>query len=371
MIDVAARDWEAIVRAECPAAAHAVHLERANPLFACRRAMEEARRYFVETGAYTRHGIAWAEIDRVRARFAELVGVSARHVVFCVDPRHLGGSTRDLTTDFGMDGMPRRDGGGALIAAHGVVAAVTPHAVGDREAIEAGAASGAGVLALGGALDVLAEIGIEAATRRVHDLVTQLHRDLDRHHLDLVVRRPRTVIVRVEQPKVVADRLASTGVVASVEPDGIGVSVHLFTREGDLDRAVSTLAAIARGEDVEPPPRRAGPLVCVDLNGVLDAYEGWKGAEHWDPPAPGAAEFLRALADRGCRIILFTTRYYRDAWRWLETHGLAPLVDQVTDRKPAADVFVDDRAVAFDGDFAAALRRVEAFAPHWQRRVRA
>ena len=30
------------------------------------------------------------------------------------------------------------------------------------------------------------------------------------------------------------------------------------------------------------------PIVCVDLNGVLDAYTGWKNADHWDPPRPGA-----------------------------------------------------------------------------------
>jgi len=30
------------------------------------------------------------------------------------------------------------------------------------------------------------------------------------------------------------------------------------------------------------------PIVCVDLNGVLDAYTGWKHAGHWDPPRPGA-----------------------------------------------------------------------------------
>lgn len=25
------------------------------------------------------------------------------------------------------------------------------------------------------------------------------------------------------------------------------------------------------------------PIVCVDLNGVLDAYTGWKHEEHWRP----------------------------------------------------------------------------------------
>jgi len=107
-------------------------------------------------------------------------------------------------------------------------------------------------------------------------------------------------------------------------------------------------------------------IVCVDLNGVLDAYTGWRGAEHFDPPRPGAREFLAALRERGLRIVIFTTRYPDDVWRWLRQHGLADFVEDVTDRKPAAHVFVDDRAVCFRGDFGATLHEIDAFAAHWE-----
>jgi hypothetical protein len=109
-----------------------------------------------------------------------------------------------------------------------------------------------------------------------------------------------------------------------------------------------------------------GPIVCVDLNGVLDAYAGWQGARHFDPPRPGARAFLEALRGRGYRIVIFTTRYEPDVRAWLDTHGLADLVDAVTDRKPAAHVFVDDRAVCFRGDFEATLRDIDAFSAHWE-----
>jgi hypothetical protein len=108
------------------------------------------------------------------------------------------------------------------------------------------------------------------------------------------------------------------------------------------------------------------PIVCVDLNGVLDAYTGWRGPEHWDPPRAGAEEFLRALNDRGYRVVLFTTRYAADAHAWLAAHGLSRYVAEVTDRKLAAHVFVDDRAVCFQGDFAATLEQVVRFAAHWE-----
>jgi hypothetical protein len=114
-------------------------------------------------------------------------------------------------------------------------------------------------------------------------------------------------------------------------------------------------------------PDVSRPIACVDLNGVLDAYTGWQGAEHFDPPRPGARQFLAALSARGYAVVVFTTRYVDDVWRWLRVHDLADLVVDVTDRKPAAHVFVDDRAVCFRGDFDATLREIDRFAAHWER----
>ena len=36
------------------------------------------------------------------------------------------------------------------------------------------------------------------------------------------------------------------------------------------------------------PMNDSRPIVCVDLNGVLDRYTGWRHEKHWDPPRPGA-----------------------------------------------------------------------------------
>jgi hypothetical protein len=111
----------------------------------------------------------------------------------------------------------------------------------------------------------------------------------------------------------------------------------------------------------------AQPIACVDLNGVLDTYTGWRGPKHFDPPRAGAKRFLRALRSRGFQVVIFTTRYPADVWRWLEGHGLGELVSDVTDRKPPAHVFVDDRAVCFRGDFDATLDQIDRFAAHWER----
>src|SRR5436309_3727667 len=67
------------------------------------------------------------------------------------------------------------------------------------------------------------------------------------------------------------------------------------------------------GVEPEESAADARPIVCVDLNGVLDAYAGWQGPEHWDAPRPGAEAFLRALSERGFRVVVFTTRWGDDA----------------------------------------------------------
>jgi hypothetical protein len=108
------------------------------------------------------------------------------------------------------------------------------------------------------------------------------------------------------------------------------------------------------------------PIACIDFNGVLDTYQGWRGDKHFDAPRPGAREFLSDLGARGLRVVIFTTRYAPDVWQWLAEHGLDGLVADVTDRKPAAHVFVDDRAVCFRGDFSSTLREVDNFTAHWE-----
>ena len=119
----------------------------------------------------------------------------------------------------------------------------------------------------------------------------------------------------------------------------------------------------ARKVDLQNPERA---IVCVDLNGVLDSYTGWKDPEHFDPPRPGAAAFLQSLVEQNFDVVVFTTRHPAQVRRWLREHGLMQYVSAVTRRKPPAHVFVDDRAVCFTGDFEETLQRVAEFKAHWE-----
>lgn len=108
------------------------------------------------------------------------------------------------------------------------------------------------------------------------------------------------------------------------------------------------------------------PTVCVDLDGVLNAYQGYRGSDHYPPPSPGAREFLHRLREMGYRVVVLTVRWKPHVEAWLARHGLAGYVDEVTDRKPPAHVYVDDRAVCFRGDFEAALEEIARFKAHWE-----
>jgi len=115
--------------------------------------------------------------------------------------------------------------------------------------------------------------------------------------------------------------------------------------------------------------------VCVDLDGVLSNYGGWKGIEHFGEPIPGAVDFTKDLSRR-YRIVIFTSRCHEEEGRdvdyarklvtaWLDRHGFAYDEIYTGNGKPFANAYIDDRAVSCrpqeDGGeaFAQALEGVE------------
>lgn len=108
--------------------------------------------------------------------------------------------------------------------------------------------------------------------------------------------------------------------------------------------------------------------VCVDFNGVLDLYQGWNGpgTEFRFGPRPGVEAFLTALARRGYRIVVLTAAEPRVVEGWLRANGLDGLVDDVTNKKPPALAYIDDRGITFRGDYEETLRELDAFRAHWE-----
>lgn len=113
----------------------------------------------------------------------------------------------------------------------------------------------------------------------------------------------------------------------------------------------------------------SAPILAVDLDGVLAEYHGWRGPQTpIGAPATGAAAFVRNVKARGWDVTLYTGRDPAAATAWLAEHGIRmPVVDVRRDGKPMATVFLDDRALRFDGDFGATLRALEGARKPWWR----
>ncbi len=115
----------------------------------------------------------------------------------------------------------------------------------------------------------------------------------------------------------------------------------------------------------ERDPVKYSPTVCVDYNGVLDMYAGWKPDVVY-PPREGALEFLQGLNRMGYRVVILSSIEPGKVWDWLVQHGLDGPVRDVTNKKVPAIAYVDDRAVCFRGDFAEALEQLRDFKAHWE-----
>ena len=98
--------------------------------------------------------------------------------------------------------------------------------------------------------------------------------------------------------------------------------------------------------------------ICVDFDGTLSEYDGWQESDVCGPPIPGAVEVIREWHDAGHTIIIFTCRADTSVVvDWCCKNGVPydainedpDAIPGSTSGKPMADVYIDDKAVRFDG----------------------
>lgn len=109
--------------------------------------------------------------------------------------------------------------------------------------------------------------------------------------------------------------------------------------------------------------------LAIDFDGTLSAYTGWKGdMAPLDPPLPGAIDFLTDCLDRGFAVVIFTTRPEQLVHEWLEKHAPpdVALAVQITNTKPPAWLYIDDRCFLFQGTFPT-MPEIENFKAWWQK----
>lgn len=108
--------------------------------------------------------------------------------------------------------------------------------------------------------------------------------------------------------------------------------------------------------------------VVFDFDGVIHSYKsGWKGAYLIpDPPVPGIREAITEIRAEGYEVIVVSTRCatpkgYGAVRAWLIDNEI--VVDDVRTEKPPAIVYIDDRAICFDGHPEKLLGTIKAFKP--------
>lgn len=110
--------------------------------------------------------------------------------------------------------------------------------------------------------------------------------------------------------------------------------------------------------------------IVFDFDGVIHSYtSGWKGTTCIpDPPVHGIEKALKDVHDAGYEVVIVSTRcdsfFGRVAIEnWLDLYGLSVFVDRVCKEKPPAIVYIDDRAICFDGHPEKLLEKIKAFKP--------
>ena len=104
--------------------------------------------------------------------------------------------------------------------------------------------------------------------------------------------------------------------------------------------------------------------IMIDLDGVLDNYTFY--TEEIPNMKDGAKEFVKNLSDN-YELILFTTRNSKQAVEWLQANKIDNYFKNVTNVKNPAYIYIDDRALKFNGDYEKTLDEIEKFNVYWKK----
>jgi capsule biosynthesis phosphatase len=104
--------------------------------------------------------------------------------------------------------------------------------------------------------------------------------------------------------------------------------------------------------------------ICIDIDGTICALRKMEQSYSEVTPLKGAAEKIKQLKDKGYYIILSTARHMRTCESnigqvvaregltlldWLKKYGF--VYDELWFGKPYAHVYIDDKAIKFDGSW--------------------
>ena len=108
-------------------------------------------------------------------------------------------------------------------------------------------------------------------------------------------------------------------------------------------------------------------IIQIDLDGVLNEYDGKYIKDYIHPIKKGAYEFLEKLSYH-YSLELFTVREIDLCKNWLVENNIDKFFDNVTNTKNSfASIFIDDRAINFNGDYEKIFTEIMNFQPYWKK----
>ena len=105
--------------------------------------------------------------------------------------------------------------------------------------------------------------------------------------------------------------------------------------------------------------------IAIDLDGVLDEYTGKYDENSIPKIKDGARDFIIKLS-KDYDLVLFTTRKLMLATKWLIDNKIDKYFSDVTNVKPPAFIYLDDRALKFNGNYDDTLNAIKNYKVYWK-----
>lgn len=105
--------------------------------------------------------------------------------------------------------------------------------------------------------------------------------------------------------------------------------------------------------------------IAFDFDGVIHRYsKGWDDGSIYDKPVDGIKETIDQLREEGFEVVIYSTRAksttgIQDMKKWLKKYKIE--IDDIATDKPIALMYVDDRAVPFNGNCETLLKNIHGF----------
>ena len=114
-----------------------------------------------------------------------------------------------------------------------------------------------------------------------------------------------------------------------------------------------------------------GKIIAVDFDGVISEYEGWKGVGIFGKPVVGVQWSLNKFREMGAEVVIHTCRRETDlVVSYLKENNIpydyinfSPRNTELklSHMKIGADIYIDDRALTFTGEWKETYRQVVNF----------